>query len=224
MCPNFSNCIVVSEEDKSHLCNLCALKKVSVVPNGVDTNYFKPLSQDKKPNHLIWVGGMARHWGADAVNYFLDKIWPFIKSEIPEVTIDFIGKKPTKKLREKAAGDQSINILGFVNDIRPFVQRAAIFVAPIRSGSGTKIKVLNAMAQAKTVVGTTIAAEGIDAINNKNIIIAENAMDFSRKIVYFLRNKEKSDKIGQKARLLIEEKYSWEVIARQVENVYKKYE
>jgi glycosyltransferase involved in cell wall biosynthesis len=127
-------------------------------------------------------------------------------------------------LRDKAAADHSINILGFVNDIRPFVQRASVFVAPIRSGSGTKIKVLNAMAQAKTVVATITAAEGIDAIHNKNIIIAQNSRDFSNKTIYFLRNKEKAEKIGQKARLLIKDKYSWEVIARQVENVYKKYE
>lgn len=224
MCPLFNNCIVVSENDKFHLCTLCALKKVSVIPNGVDINFYKPLSINTKSNHLIWVGGMARFYSADAVDYFLDRIWPNVKQEIPEVSIDFIGKAPTKKLIKKAASDPNIKILGFVDDIRPFVQRAAVFVAPIRSGSGTKIKVLNAMAQAKTVVATNIAAEGIDATHSENIIIAENAADFSEKIIYLLKNKRKAEEIGRKARVLIEKKYSWEVIGRQVENLYEKYE
>jgi glycosyltransferase involved in cell wall biosynthesis len=101
------------------------------------------------------------------------------------------------------------------------VQRASVFVAPIRIGSGTKIKVLNAMAQAKPVVATTVAAEGIDVTPEKNILIADDPEEFAKKVVYLLNHEEIAKKMGEMARELIEEKYSWDIIA---ENIYRIYE
>ncbi len=221
MCPRFEYCIVVSEDDRQHLRDLCNSDNFVVVPNGVDIDYFKPLNENVRENHLIWVGGMAGPYNSDAVNFFLNSIWPIVKEENPGVTMDFVGRSPTRRLLEEAAEDPSINVLGFVDDVRPLVQRAAVFVAPIRSGSGTKIKVLNAMAQAKPVVATTVAAEGIDVTDGMNILLADTPTDFAKRIIFLLNNKDASERIGDNARSLIESRYSWDVISKTIFSIYQ---
>ncbi len=221
ICPEFDRCIVVSEYDRDYLKNLCGVDNFVVIPNGVDVRYFKPESGEVKRDHLVWVGGMTGPYNSDAVDFFIEKIWPVIKYEVPEATIDFVGGGPTQKLRNKALEDENVKVLGFVSDIRPIVQRASVFIAPIRIGSGTKIKVLNAMAQAKPVVATTTAAEGIDVTPGENILIADDPGEFARKVIYLLSHEEIAGKMGEKAREMMEKKYSWDVIS---ENIHKTYE
>jgi sugar transferase (PEP-CTERM/EpsH1 system associated) len=223
ICPEFDRCIVVSEYDKNYLKNLCGRDNFVVVPNGVDIHYFEPESVELRKNHLVWVGGMTGPYNSDAVDFFIEKIWPVIKYDVPEATIDFVGGGPTQKLRNKALEDKSVQALGFVPDIRPIVQRGSVFVAPIRTGSGTKIKVLNAMAQAKPVVATTVAAEGIDVIPGENILIADDPGEFAKKVLYLLRNEEVAKKIGERARELMEKKYNWDLIAENIHRIYEGY-
>jgi len=221
MCRVFNLCIVVSDYDKSYLNNLCGMDNFAVIPNGVDIHYFEPESIEVKRNHLVWVGGMTGPYNSDAVDFFIEKIWPVIKYEVPEATIDFVGGGATQKLRNKALEDKSVQVLGFVPDIRPIVQRASVFVAPIRTGSGTKIKILNAMAQAKPVVATTIAAEGIDVTPGENILIADDPEEFAKKVLYLLRNEEIAKKMGERGRELIERKYNWDLIAENIHRIYE---
>jgi len=221
ICPEFNRCIVVSEYDKNYLKNLCGMDNFVMIPNGVDIRYFKPEYGEVKKNHLVWVGGMTGPYNSDAVDFFIQKIWSLIKCKVPEATIDFAGGGPTQTLRNKALEDKSVQVLGFVPDIRPIVQRASVFIAPIRIGSGTKIKVLNAMAQAKAVVATTTAAEGIDVTPEENILIADDPGEFAEKIVYLLNHEENAREIGARARELIERKYSWDVISEDVHRTYE---
>ena len=221
ICPEFNRCIVVSEYDKNYLRNLCGMDNFVMIPNGVDIRYFKPEYAEVKKDHLVWVGGMTGPYNSDAVDFFIQKIWSLIKYKVPEATIDFAGGGPTQTLRNKALEDKSVQVLGFVPDIRPIVQRASVFIAPIRIGSGTKIKVLNAMAQAKAVVATTTAAEGIDVTPEENILIADDPGEFAEKVVYLLNHKQIATEIGTRARELIEKKYSWDVIS---ENIHRTYE
>jgi glycosyltransferase involved in cell wall biosynthesis len=223
ICPEFNRCIVVSEYDKIYLKNLCGMDNFVMIPNGVDIRYFKPEDAEVKKDHLVWVGGMAGPYNSDAVDFFIQKIWSLIKYKVPEATVDFAGGGPTQTLRNKALEDKGVQVLGFVPDIRPIVQRASVFIAPIRIGSGTKIKVLNAMAQAKPVVATTTAAEGIDVTPEENILIADDPGEFAEKIVYLLNHEQIAKEIGIKARELIERKYSWDVISEDIHRTYENY-
>ena len=223
ICPEFDRCLVVSEYDKKYLRDLCGVDNFAVVPNGVDISYFEPVSVELRKNHLVWVGGMTGPYNSDAVDFFIEKIWRLIKNKIPEATIDFAGGSPTQMLRNRALEDKSVHVLGFVPDIRPIVQRASVFIAPIRIGSGTKIKVLNAMAQAKPVVATTVAAEGIDVTPGENILIADDPEDFGKKVLYLLRNEEIARKMGERARELMEKKYNWDVISKDIHRTYENY-
>jgi len=223
ICSTVTHCTVVSHHDLILLGNLCEKGHFSVIPNGVDTDYFCPMEGPSFPLRMVWVGGMKSPYNADAVDYFLAKIWPIIREAVPSASIDFIGAAPTDRLLRCAAQDRRLNVLGFLPDIRRQVQQAGVFIAPIRSGSGTKLKVLNAMAQAKAVVATTCAAEGIEAQDGKHIFIAQDHRHFADLVIRLLRHPQIAEQVGRDARRLIEETYSWRVIARDLDVLYESF-
>lgn len=222
MCPKFDRCIVVSDTDKEILKKICSKDNFEIVPNGVDIEYFKPNNVKLKFNSLVWAGGMGDPYNKDAVDYFLEEIFPIIHSEIPDVQMNFIGPSPTDKLIKLAQNYPNIKVTGYVDDIRPYVAESSIFVAPLRSGSGTKIKVLNAMAQGKAVVTTSVGAEGINVENKKNIIISDDPKEFAENMIYLLKNPEVAKKMGEYGRNLIENNYAWEIIFNQMNFIYEK--
>ena len=220
ICPVMDRCIVVSETDRDHLQSLCRSDNFTVVPNGVDTTYFRPMPTPLRANHLVWVGGMGSPYNADAVDYFLTAVWPIITQTNGAVTVEFIGESPTATLRRLAMEDPRIRITGLIEDIRPAVSAASVFIAPIRSGSGTKIKVLNAMAQAKAVVATPVAAEGIAGAHGEHLLIGDTAESFAEAVVRLLAQPDLARRLGAAARDLIEERYSWQVICRTMDQLY----
>ncbi len=221
MCSKFDRCITVSEFDKKALENLCPNGRFTIIPNGVDTEYFKGNNIKIVPNSLIWVGGMRSLYNREAVNYFVDEILSLIQLEIPDVKVTFVGSSPPQKLFEISKINSSIRYTGFVEDVRPYVEEAAVYIAPIRSGSGTKLKILNALSLSKAVVTTSIGAEGIDVTPNENILIADSPQDFAQKTIELLRNPDIAEKIGKAGRKLIEGKYNWKIICSKMNQVYE---
>ncbi|MDZ7336504.1 MAG: glycosyltransferase family 4 protein [candidate division KSB1 bacterium] len=221
MCAVFDRCVVVSDVDKEILCKMTGTDNFTVIPNGVDTEYFKPGNTNYDPYGLVWVGGMEGPYNRDAVIFFIDDIFPLIETKIPTARVTFVGASPPAKLIKKAKENSNVKVVGYVDDVRPYVDQAAIFVAPIRSGSGTKIKILNALAQQKAVVTTSIGAEGIDIIPDQHFMIADSAREFADAIIYLFKNQHRIVELGRNGRKLVEEKYSWQQINRQVERLYQ---
>lgn len=214
-------CIAVSEKDKEVLSKFNPNTEITVIPNGVDVAYFSPKNGKRVPKSVIWVGGMKDFYNRQAVNYFCEEIFDKIKKEVQEVRLTMVGKSPTKKVLELAEQNKDVRCIGYVEDVRPYINEAMIFIAPILSGGGTKLKVLNALAMGKAVVTTSIGAEGIDVTNGENIIIADNPDEFARRSVELLKNPEKAERIGKKARELIIEKYDWEKIGKRYNKIYE---
>lgn len=220
VCPKFDLCVAVSEVDKNVLTRLCGRGNFVTVPNGVDTDYFRPSGADKKANTLMWVGSMASPYNADAVDYFLRDIWPLIRSRNPQVTVDFVGAAPTKLLQKTAQADDRVQIRGYVEDVRPFMDAAEVFIAPMRIGSGTNIKILNALAMALPVVTTPVGAEGILSGDNESMLVAEDAQAFADKTIELLENRALSGQLARKGREVIETLYDWKVIQRENLRIY----
>lgn len=220
LCSQFDTCIVVSEADKQELLKMGAGNNFEIIPNGVDCCYFAPEGDSVIPKTLIWTGGMDNPYNRDAVDYFLEHILPLVEQEIPDLRVSFVGKSPTPKLLKKAKQDRHIQIEGYVDDVRPHLNRAAVFIAPLRSGSGTKIKILNALAMAKPVVTTSIGAEGIDVTNNYNILISDTPEAFAQQIIYLITHPEVAKIIGRNGRRLMLEKYDWQVIEEKMNRLY----
>ena len=220
-CPKFEKCIVVSEYDRKELLSLCKYDNFMVVPNGVDIDYFKPVNSNPKKRSLVWTGGMSGAYNRDAVEFFIKEIWPFLTKTIPDISVTFVGKNPPNILIERAKSDHRVQLAGYVDDVRPFMQRNNIFIAPLRSGSGTKIKVLNAMAMGMPVVTTSIGAEGIEAKAGVDIIIADEPLDFANQISILFKDKDLCKKLGQNARNTVKKKYDWPIILKNMDRLFE---
>lgn len=213
--------IVVSELDREHLERLCPEGRFAVVENGVDVRAFVPDPDRVEPNALAWVGGFHHSPNCDAVKFFLEDIYPSIKRERGEVRLYVVGDRVPDWLKKYAMGDPSIILTGYVDDPLPYIQRAAVFVAPILSGGGTKLKVLEAMAVGKAIVSTSIGVEGIEGNDEEHFMVADRPAVFADRVVSILRDLFLREHIGANARRRTVEKYDWESICEATSKLYQ---
>lgn len=211
--------IVCSDIDKCYFEQRIQNAKFYVIPNGVDTKYYCSQSPMRESNSIVWVGGMTYFPNKIAVNYFCKEIFERIVTQLPDVCVRFIGRSPTEaliKLGNKYP--ENIEILGFVDDIRPIVDKSMVFIVPIKTGSGTRLKILDALAMGKAIVSDSIGCEGIDVINGKNILVADTPAEFAEKIMLLLNNDEYRLKVENAARQLAD-KYDWDMIGDDLKSI-----
>src|SRR5436190_927631 len=180
MAAEFAGHITCSEVDSARLRELMPDIEPVCIPNGVDVDYFAPLHGPAKRHSLIFVSTLTWYPNVDAVLFLLRDIWPALKALVPDVTLDIVGAGAPPSVVDLARQCDGVTLHGFVPDIRPLVDAAAIFVCPIRDGGGTKLKILDAFAMAKCVVAHPIACEGIDVADGVNVVLAESGADFAR--------------------------------------------
>ncbi|MHB8481155.1 MAG: glycosyltransferase family 4 protein [Nitrospiria bacterium] len=219
-CSRFSQNLVVSTLDKNRIKSLVSNISVSLVPNGVDISYFKPVDRSPIAESLVMVGGMSWYPNRDGALYFFKEIWPRIIARFPKVKISVIGRKPPSQLVELARKDSRISLLGFVDDIRPDMHDAAVYVCAIQDGGGTRLKILDAMAMGKAIVCTSVACEGIDVVRNKNLLIADDPGDFAGHIADLFGNPARRSQLEKEARALVLERYDWKKIGVELMNAY----
>ncbi len=180
---------------------------ITVIPNGVDTDFFVPSDEVcAKPLAelgMVFAGKMEFRPNVDGVTWFCAEILPRIRAEIPLAHITIVGQKPAPRI---AALKQrpGVDVTGWVSDTRPFVADAAVYVVPLRMGSGTRLKVLEAMAKGKAIVSTTRGTEGIDAVPDRDIITADTPEAFARAVIDLLRDPDRRRLLGRNARALAE--------------------
>jgi polysaccharide biosynthesis protein PslH len=191
-----------------------------VVPNGCDTDYFQPTVPVSDQFELVFTGTMQYRPNAEAMLYFCRDIFPIILAHVPLCKLKIVGNKPPPEVKalEKLGNTE---VTGFVDDVRPYMASAAVVVVPLLSGSGTRLKILEAMAMGKAVVATTVGAEGIDYVNGRDIVIADEPENFAEKVVALLADEAKREMLGKSARRLVEQKYSWQTSAFHLEQVYR---
>lgn len=217
--PHFPLNITVSDADAQTLRRLCPGARTAVVSNGVDTEYFVPRFGDETPA-LIYTGGMNMFANRDAVEWFLDAIWPHIKAAVPGVRFFAVGQRPSPKILAAAASDSAVETPGFVDDVRPWVGRSAVYVIPLRVGGGTRLKIVDAMAQGKAIVSTTLGAEGIDGENGKHFVLADEPQVFAQKVIALLRDPAEARRLGTGARERAEQRYAWPILGTQLAEHY----
>jgi len=167
------------------------------------------------------VGGFHHYPNCEAILFFLEEIYPRIKQEKPETKLYVVGSQVPDWLRRLATGDQSIVLTGYVDDPLPYIQRAAVFVAPILSGGGTKLKVLEAMAVGKAIVSTSIGVEGITGEDQEHFLVADGPEAFSSRVVSLLNDRTLRGRLGANARKRAMEKYDWEAICEAISTIYQ---
>jgi len=213
----FPRTILVSDIDAGMYKTVKGRRKIQVIPNGVDLEYFAPQNaiEEDYPS-LIFTGHMSFPPNIDAVNYYVERIHPLIRKELPQIRFYVVGAHPTDEIKRLDRKD-GIVVTGMVEDVRPYIQKSTVFVNSMISGNGIKNKVLQAMAMKKAIVSTSLGAEAIAVKDNEDIMIADQPAAFARKVLMLLQDKTMREEIGVNARKTVEQKYSWE----QAINVYK---
>jgi polysaccharide biosynthesis protein PslH len=216
----FSAHITCSDLDSERLQRIAPGSHTVTIPNGVDTEYFRTEDVAERPLSVIFVGSFNWYPNADAADFLLRDIWPLVQARIPGVTLDIVGSGPSTALRELAENFGNVKVHGFVDDIRPLLDSAAVYVCPIRDGGGTKLKLLDAFSMQKCVVAHPIACEGIDAVSGVDVLHASTAEEFVNSLDVALRDPKLRRKIGASARRLVVEKYAFDSIGKMLQNVF----
>lgn len=212
--------VAVSRQDAQAIASLDARIKPVVIPNGVDCAYYAPSFEYARAElSCVFTGKMDFRPNVDACVWFAKEILPRVRQEIPRAQVSFVGQKPSAQvlaLKQR----QGIEVTGFVPDTRPYIADAAVFVVPLRMGSGTRLKVLEAMAMGKAIVSTSFGVSGIECENGRDVLIADDARDFANAVATLLRDPEQARARGANARKLAVEKYAWEKLVPQFETLY----
>jgi glycosyltransferase involved in cell wall biosynthesis len=215
-CPRFDLNIVCSELDAVRLAESIHLPRVVTIENGVDVDYFQPSDAPADPHKLIFVGTMNWYPNVDAMRFFLSEVWPILTRMEPKMSIDIIGANPPADLLEFARKDPRVKVHGFVDDVRPYLAAAAVYVCPIRDGGGTKLKVLDAFASGVPMVAHPVACEGIAAEDGKHVMFAREAEEFATRIQQLSREEIARRRLSMHARKLVEDRYSVGSIGRRL--------
>jgi sugar transferase (PEP-CTERM/EpsH1 system associated) len=205
--------LTVSQTDRDAFAPFVEPGKLTVIPTGVDVDYFRPMPVEETAISLVFTGSMDWLPNEDAILYFVDAILPLIKQQCAEVSLEVVGRSPSRKLQALAEVEKSIRLTGWVEDIRPFVARGSVCIVPLRIGGGTRLKIFEAMAMNKAVVSTSVGAEGLPVRPGENILLADAPQDFADSVVSLLRDPNQRRRLGTAARALVQESYGWPRVA-----------
>jgi len=203
-----------SERDKNILENLNQNKiKGFSIPNGTDTNRCSfDINKTVETKTILFCGSLDYGPNIDGLNWFYNEVWPLIVKEVGAIKMTVIGRNPTEGNFKEFRADDRMNFIGRVDDVTPFYKANNICIAPLHKGSGTRLKILEAMSYGNALVSTTIGAEGIETENGENIMLADTAKEFAKAILMLFKEPDLVQKLRTNARLLVEEKYSWQGI------------
>lgn len=194
--------------------------KAFIIPNGVDIEYFKPMKIEPERYSIVFSGDMGFRPNIQAVMHFYQNMFHQLKNKYPLVRWYIVGANPSEDVKKLDDG-KNIVVTGFVDDIREYIAKASVVIAPMISGLGIKNKILEAMALGKPIVASPIAKSGIECIDNKDIIVANNPQQFVDKISLLFNDKELREKLSKNARDLILERYTWELNNKLYEKAYE---
>lgn len=209
-------CSLVSVTDAEVLSRVCPGARRVVIPNGVDSEYFKPLGFGEDFPSLVFEGNMSFPPSVDAVLYFCREILPLIWKQKPKAKFCIVGKDPVPEIRSLAS--DRITVTGYVDDVRPYLDRASVFVCPMRKGAGIKNKILQAWAMAKPVVATSTAVAGLCANKEENILIADEPSPFARQVDRLLSSSQLRRRLGQNGRATVLRYHTWQRQAQLLED------
>jgi polysaccharide biosynthesis protein PslH len=215
MCQRFDSVIAVSEQDREQMQTEYSVDAVFDVPTGVDTEFFKPSGNEViDPHNVVFTGSMDWLPNEDAIRYYTDQILPIVRRSIPDATLTVVGRNPYPSLLDLSNKDASIVVTGRVEDVRPYMERAAAYVVPLRIGGGTRLKIFEAMSMEKAIVSTSVGAEGLPVTDGTELRIADTPETFAAAVVDLLLHPELAKKVGQQAGQIVRERFGWSGVAK----------
>ncbi|WP_203300628.1 glycosyltransferase family 4 protein [Marinobacter sediminum] len=207
--------ITCSDDDANDIRAEVGVDNVMTIPNGVDLSYFST-NRSVLPiaNRIVLVGGLSWYPNRDAVEYFLQEVWPLLKERVPTAEVDIIGRSPTESMTKFAEQEPRVHVQGFVDDVRPYLWRSEFYLCPIRIGGGTKLKILDALASGCCIIAHPFACKGIEVREGEHVLFAESGAEYVDKIELLNSDPELRARLRERGPKLIESSYSYEGIGR----------
>jgi len=222
-CRRFNTVVAVSADDRELMRREYRVERIADVPTGVDTDYFRPRRLEKlEPHNLVFTGSMDWLPNEDAIRYFIEEIMPRVKESVPDVTLTVVGRNPYPSLLERSRRDPAIIVTGRVEDVRPYMEQAAVYIVPIRVGGGTRLKIYEAMAMEKPIISTTIGAEGLPVRDGVELSLADTPLGFAEKVVEVITNQTLARELGERAAATVREKFGWDKVAAEFAEICRR--
>jgi sugar transferase (PEP-CTERM/EpsH1 system associated) len=214
--------LVTSERDKRSLQSMLPGSVIEVVPNGVDIAMFDGhYATQELPGRIVFTGSMEYYPNVHATLFFAQRCWPLIRVQVPNATWQIVGKNPLPEV-QRLAELPGVTVIGTVPDVRPYLSSAAVAIVPLLIGSGTRLKILEALAMRKAVVSTSVGCEGLSVVPGEHLVVADEPEAFAQAVVTFLKNQEMRKTFGNAGRELVVAAYSWEQCGSQLLHVFEK--
>jgi polysaccharide biosynthesis protein PslH len=210
LCRRADAVLVTSERERALLASALPATMLRVVPNGVDTAAFSPPEDGTEmPGRVVFTGMMSYYPNTHAVLRFAQYCWPFIRSQVPYATWQIVGSNPPPEV-QRLAELPGVEVTGSVPAIQPYLAQAAVAIAPIDIGSGTRLKILEALAMGKAVVSTSVGCEGLDVTAGEHLLTADDLQEFACAVSGLLQDPSRRGALGHAGRALVEQRYSWD--------------
>jgi len=213
-CRRFDKVVAVSREDCGVLERTYGLQGVEEVPTGVDTDFFRPRNTvARNRNEIVFTGSMDWLPNEDAVAWFAEAILPRIRAEVPDARFTIVGRTPSQPVLELARTHRDVTVTGSVADVRPYMERAAAFVIPMRVAGGTRLKVYEAMGMEIPMVSTTIGIEGLPVRHDAELLVADEPDAFAAAVVRLLREPAFGARLATTAATRVRAEFGWREVA-----------
>ena len=213
----FGLVVTNSSVDEQVIREVSPASNAMTITNGVDMGYFAPDHSRVDADKLVFTGVMGYGPNEDAALFFAREIFPFVRKQRPNSEFWIVGSEPTDRVKElgSVAG---IHVTGKVADVRPYLSQAAVFVCPLRYGTGVKNKLLAAMAMQKPIVATSLSIDGLDLANDREVLLADEPQAFAGKVVGLLRDRNAADRLGNNGLARVQSQYSWAAMGQALDN------
>jgi glycosyltransferase involved in cell wall biosynthesis len=205
-CTNSTAVLACSERDEKLIRSLCPNAEIKIVPNVVDVGSYQPSYEDDGQT-VLYVGAMDWFPNRDAVDYFINEIFPRLKRLAPAARFVVAGRNPSSKMCQRYSNLPDVEFTGSVADMRPIIAKAALCVVPLRIGSGTRLKILEAAAMGKAMVSTRLGAEGLNFLPGQEFLLADEPEEFAKAIAGLLADKSRRHEMGRAARRRVQKHY-----------------
>ncbi len=194
--------------------------RLALMPNVIDTDKCAPSENESQAdNAVVFVGAMTHHANIDAITHFQRQVWPLVRAKDPDAEWWIVGASPTEDIK-RLSGCDGIHVFADVPDVRPFIHKASVYIAPLRIGSGVKVKIMEALSLGKAIVATGIAAEGMGLVPDRDLVVADLDRPFADAVAALLSGGTRRSRLGKNARDAACRLYSFDAGRKTLDRAY----